>query len=1302
MRVSKYLDIDSNNGTWNSSSSYINIPNTYDNTQNIVWAGLFWQGRVAWDNNYPIRYPQPNGNGSYSMVDVGQGSAGGPVNVANAGATNIKLKIDTGNYNNIQANKFHTYQASRGQTYAAFADVTSVVRAASLNQGKHVFTVGNLLTMEGREPAPGAYGGWSIVVIYGEDFLVSKPRNISIYNGFISIGSNDAPIAISGFKLPKSGSVNAQLSVFSGEGEYLYGRNPNSTRSDWLKISNSADTGYNYPPGCTAGTALGNCNNIFDAHLTGILRDNIPGEFNDQSVNNVGVDVDTFDVSGVMEGYRDLNPDINTTYIKTFSDNDYITPSMIAFSAELYKPSVCYDYTIQKDGFDITSHNRDISSVGQGDLSVNIAIQSEEGDFDFEASNLGVELIPTADTTFIDALYAPNNVNTMIPAIYSANHSSLHPRIAIGEDVSPAGGTIKRLQRYFAEYNYHMDTDHYNGSFELELNSTVNYGSGAVPIIQSTQNGSIPRCPQSNYYNPIRGSFNVERHGSSGNPDQKYPLYSQVVGKDFDFDVVAYQEMPPPLYSTELSLSGYTVDVELINARPFHDANSTFVCNNPNPKIIQTLNVGGDKHLFATFNSSSRVDMSSQNIQTDTALRNAAFRIWYIVDKNNSIVPYDSNNPSDNTYFQSIYDTHLKADDTTLQASGTHGFCTVDTLGAGGCSSYINPELGTSGCYACMRDFFSRAVCSRDNFSIRPAAYRISITDSNESTNPANNILLGTNDSTGITPVARLAAGYQYKLDGNATSYVNDQTIAKGYTRKFDNSAITDLSSLLIFEDNAACFDKNGTNWDISFINSAIKGIVQNNDINLSAGNLVKHSNVGRYAYKLHDSNWTIVDQRRYPFKTFANVDDCILDDNSIATDSISKSGCDINSRLTVNTGASNPVPTYNDLHLQYEPYRFDLGDINLSMQPDGRYLFMTDFNGTYYTTPASLLNIMAATYEGNITARSKDQILTTNFTNGCAASDLQLKIRRETNASESILKGDYNIEMQQYLQYGSDVELQTTFDDMQAGKDANLTLSKQAFEDAVTQGSARVRIYTTLRKPNRQDILDDYPRTPIPEGVDPIRVNYLDINATSKEANSSASLATHIPKGRQDHDQNVTFLYAKVTPDEKLYTTEGNAVSTPLSVIAYCGQGVVACRNFDLNTTTTVPHESSDWYQVSNLFGTRSDFGTMDLNISYYTGRTPGNAGLSKSRNVSFELNASTEPLRVGLPTDNPRPVTVEIKYLIPTYTPPPPWLSYDPDSEFYRVRFIPHPTAWTGHGKTGHVVDDDISTTKTRRLEW
>jgi hypothetical protein len=50
--------------------------------------------------------------------------------------------------------------------------------------------------------------------------------------------------------------------------------------------------------------------------------------------------------------------------------------------------------------------------------------------------------------------------------------------------------------------------------------------------------------------------------------------------------------------------------------------------------------------------------------------------------------------------------------------------------------------------------------------------------------------------------------------------------------------------------------------------------------------------------------------------------------------------------------------------------------------------------------------------------------------------------------------------------------------------------------------------------------------------------------------------------------------------------------------------------------------------------------------------------------------------------------------------------WLIYNKDADstpspFYRVRFI-GTGGWTGKGKTGHVVGDDINTKKTKRLEW
>ena len=64
--------------------------------------------------------------------------------------------------------------------------------------------------------------------------------------------------------------------------------------------------------------------------------------------------------------------------------------------------------------------------------------------------------------------------------------------------------------------------------------------------------------------------------------------------------------------------------------------------------------------------------------------------------------------------------------------------------------------------------------------------------------------------------------------------------------------------------------------------------------------------------------------------------------------------------------------------------------------------------------------------------------------------------------------------------------------------------------------------------------------------------------------------------------------------------------------------------------------------------------------------------------------------------------PNTVDIDFGSDTDT----WLIYNkdinsPPSPFYRVHFI-GTSGWSGHGKTGYVVGDDINEKKTRRLEW
>ncbi len=1278
-----YTDTDSDASTFNSSSA--TIEGTYADVDisnaKILWAGLYWQGYLHSDDG------DTGIDSQYTIAN----NANANTQIQNILTTQqILLKKGTGSYVPItptEINVDRQYNDTNyiADKYGAFADVTSLLQGAS---PADTYTIANVPTREGRASsgnnwdALGNYGAWTLVIVYDNSATPEeKIRNVSVFDGYLVLNdtTTQIDIPVSGFKTPTDDTVpvDSTLSVFAAEGDAFI-------PGDYLHLIN--ESGYEY-----ALTSSGGATNFFNSSIEGV------DTRSPQLSNNMGIDIHTQQVGTKGGSDKPIKPNQTSATLRIGTNGDHFVPQMISLATELYIPKLCYDYTVRQNNFDITEDNRTIQAIGGGELSINLALQSQEGDFDFEHSKVNIELVPTTDTTFKDAYYSPNNVNTYVPAIYTANHTTTRPEIAVGEYVTPDGGTFKALQRYYAQFNWDLDSNSYEGRFDVELNTTIDFGSGPVPLSMSTKYGTLPRCTQVAGYHPLYGTYNVERHNSSGAPEEKYPLYTQVVGKDFDFDVVAYSKDPAPAYQTELPLDGYTVAVELINARSFQDENATFLCDNPDPAIIQKLDTLGTQEIFAEFNNTSRVDLSSLNISVERALRSAAFRIWYIVDDNGTIVPHTCTNRSDNSCFQEIYDTYISQTDTTLQASGTHGFCSVETIGGNGCSDYINQKTGARGCYACLRDHFSRPVCSRDNFAIRPAAYRVSISDGDEQDTPAVTKELGVNKRNDTEPTATLAAGYKYKLDANATSYLGDNVVAKGYTRYFDNTDLSNLASMLKFKDVTACFDKNNTSWGVYFDNGSIRGIYNGASIKYDPGHIVMHSNVGKYGYILHDSNWTIVDQQRYPYKTFPG-DDCLLNDNSIATTSIGMSGCDIDTKLTDNTGLNNPV--YNDLYLRFHPYAFGLDDINFSVQPDSRYLFMTDLSDAYYQTVSSFSNRMSNIYEGNITSLAKTGTRTTNFTTGCAATDLSLAIALTSKPNQIILSGQ-GTTFQKTLQYGSSLDLVTTYNDQQTGADTNLTLSKDAFEDAVAQGSAKIRIYTTFKKPHKDEILDGS------EGINPIIANYKEINASSVDANSSAHLGIHIPEGTKAFDRNVTFLYAKVSPNEMLYKTEEDEIATPLNIIIYCDLTPDECRNYDLNSSFSAAHESGNWYTASGFFDQRQDLGTSDLNVSYYTGKLPGNAMIALRgdtpmapattlNDVFYKTTGIQDDLVVSLPTDNPRPVTVQIDYRSD------PWLEYDPVTQYYRVRFIPKPTAWTGFGKTGHVVDDDISTTKSKRLEW
>lgn len=115
-------------------------------------------------------------------------------------------------------------------------------------------------------------------------------------------------------------------------------------------------------------------------------------------------------------------------------------------------------------------------------------------------------------------------------------------------------------------------------------------------------------------------------------------------------------------------------------------------------------------------------------------------------------------------------------------------------------------------------------------------------------------------------------------------------------------------------------------------------------------------------------------------------------------------------------------------------------------------------------------------------------------------------------------------------------------------------------------------------------------------------------------------------------------------------------------------------------------------------------DMGISDLNVIHKAGirSTPklvGPAGITsgtKLDNVPYDDDTGTQVnITVSILATDAKPTVVRIYYTSS------PWLLFE-DNEYYDVRFVPSPTSWTGYGKTGHVVDDDISDLKSRRLEW
>ena len=273
----KYVDVDNDNSTFNSSSARVLDPNPGGACpRKVKKAFLYWAS---------------NDNSSAGTTD------------------RVKFKIDNGNYQDIIGTLVST---SVNGLYVYIADVTDKLTSVAGN-----YTVANL-------QAPTRYAaGWTLFIIY-ED--ATKPaRNISLFDGIAIVnGSTSAVINIQGFKtVPSPLPVNAKIGFASLEGDV-------AGVGDQLKITtNKINNEVLSSPGRPK-------NNFFNSTATdenGINLNRTP-----RSKNLMGYDTGILQLENANNRILDNNSTWAKLTATTAGDVYY--PFMFAFNVEVIEPTV--------------------------------------------------------------------------------------------------------------------------------------------------------------------------------------------------------------------------------------------------------------------------------------------------------------------------------------------------------------------------------------------------------------------------------------------------------------------------------------------------------------------------------------------------------------------------------------------------------------------------------------------------------------------------------------------------------------------------------------------------------------------------------------------------------------------------------------------------------------------------------------------------------------------------------------------------------------------------------------------------
>jgi uncharacterized repeat protein (TIGR01451 family) len=536
-----------------------------------------------------------------------------------------------------------------------------------------------------------------------------------------------------------------------------------------------------------------------------------------------------------------------------------------------------------------------------------------------------------------------------------------------------------------------------------------------------------------------------------------------------------------------------------------------------------------------------------------------------------------------------------------------------------------------------------KTVSAQDNFSIRPVKFYVEIFD-------GNTILKDSNNS--INKLS-LAAGYDYRLHVTAEKY-NSTLPANGYN--------TTVQENLKFNDDVIkCRDTTNPDSDFLFRNGVY------------TTNTFMHDNVGKYLLKLRDNNWTKVDEVK---------GDCLVNSSHVSFREYEKSGCDI------------MKPNF-DMNLSYYPYKFavNLAMSNLPNSGHNDFIYMSDMNFTY--------NDFAIQFEGNLIALSDNNVTTTNFTNGCAATESMLvpsvNVLVDDGVGEAIRTAPHpredrvSVNINRMVRFNNEVLAPINFDSIQNINQA-ISISADNFTRD-NNGTSTIELKYNIEKHNTLPI-------------NPVQMTFQNFLLNAPLASSSAAgfmkPNPHVPTGREDLNNTIrNFYFTRVVSERNDYPrvniNVNPTVRTPLNVDMYCRTNTPNyCVNTNIIAHTNLgatDREADGWYLSTDHNG------LLDGNVTNLTSNLPivtisPDDNANPAINILMLNNGSHGRVMErfnNCPAPGRATITINTS----------PVLAFSPSQYVVKCTNL-NRSDWSGIGKTGHTLNINPETSKTSKMDW